>query len=43
VVILVSWKVAGRSADRHDWRRDDRLSDHSAPVAELRIENPTSR
>jgi exodeoxyribonuclease-3 len=28
---------------RHDWRRDDRLSDHSALVAELRIEDPPPR
>jgi exonuclease III len=28
---------------RHDWRRDEKLSDHSALVARLRIENPTPR
>jgi exonuclease III len=30
-------------AYRHDWRRDDRLSDHSALVARLRIEDPLPR
>jgi exonuclease III len=28
---------------RHDWRSEDRLSDHSALVAELRIADPESR
>jgi exodeoxyribonuclease III len=28
---------------RHDWRRDDRLSDHSALVAELSVEQPARR
>ena len=27
-------------AYRHDWRRDDRLSDHSALVAELSVQDP---
>jgi exonuclease III len=30
-------------AYRHDWRRDDKLSDHSALVARLRIEDPAPR
>jgi exonuclease III len=30
-------------AYRHDWRREDRLSDHSALVARLRIEDPAPR
>ena len=30
-------------AYRHDWRRDEKLSDHSALVARLRIENPAPR
>jgi exonuclease III len=30
-------------AYRHDWRRDDGLSDHSALVARLRIEEPAPR
>jgi endonuclease/exonuclease/phosphatase family metal-dependent hydrolase len=28
---------------RHDWRREDRLSDHSALVAELSVEEPRRR
>jgi endonuclease/exonuclease/phosphatase family metal-dependent hydrolase len=28
---------------RHDWRREDRLSDHSALVAELSVERPKPR
>lgn len=28
---------------RHDWRRDDRLSDHSALVAELSVREPSPR
>jgi exonuclease III len=28
---------------RHDWRREDRLSDHSALVAELSVERPRRR
>jgi exonuclease III len=28
---------------RHDWRRDDKLSDHSALVAELRVAAPAPR
>jgi exonuclease III len=30
-------------AYRHDWRREDKLSDHSALVAELTVEHPARR
>jgi endonuclease/exonuclease/phosphatase family metal-dependent hydrolase len=40
--LIASSEVAvSECAYRRGWRRDDRLSDHSALVAELRIEDPS--
>ena len=42
--LIASAEVAvAECAYRHDWRRDDRLSDHSALVARLHIEDPLPR